>query len=448
MAEWHLSADIFRRFLDGRASKKESRHVVRHLIRGCEHCSALASRLISESGFWFPKRGFTDSDEAYTEAFEALFSFTTKEERRIAVERLRGWGQWAAIEDLLPEERRALVMADRDYHHWGFYRALLDACHAYSRMDPREAVNIVELALSISEILDVRAVGGEDAATDMRAKGYAILGNARRLASDFPGAREAINEAWRLNEEGSGDPLERAVIISFDASYIRMMGEFETAESVLEEALKIYQSAGDLHMQGRTLIQMGDAIGYANPERAIGYLRRAVELINASREPRLELCAQHDLAHFLSDAGRPEEALALLDRARPLYKQFPDDWTQLRLHWLEGKIARSLGHLDEAAHIFRQTWDAFRERDLHYEFVMTSIDLAETYVAQGSHATAIRLSAEVYSILGAWGVHRYASTAWLLLENALELRKADDLFAKIRLYFHRRWHNPIEFTGE
>jgi len=69
-------------------------------------------------------------------------------------------------------------------------------------------------------------------------------------------------------------------------------------------------------------------------------------------------------------------------------------------------------------------------------------------MSRGSHATAIRLSAEVYSILGAWGVHRYASTAWLLLENALELQKADDLFAKIRLYFHRRWHNPVEFTGE
>ncbi len=349
---------------------------------------------------------------------------------------------------LLPEERRALAIADRDYHHWGFFRALLDAAHAYSRTDPREAVNIVELALAVSEILDVRAVGGDEAATDMRANGYAILGNARRLASDFQGAREAINEAWRLNEAGTGDPLERAAIISFDASYIRMMGEFETAESVLEEALKIYATAGDQHMQGRILIQMGDAVGYVNPERGIGHLKRAVELISVSREPRLELCAQHDLAHFLSDAGRPEEALALLDRSRPLYKQFPDDWTQQRLHWLEGKIARSLGHLDEAANIFRQVWEGFRGLDLHFPLVMVSIDLAETYVAQGSHATAARLSAEVYSILSAWGVSRHALSAWLILENAVALHQAEDLFGKIRSYFRRRWNNPAEFTGE
>src|ERR1700724_3421342 len=262
MAEWLLSADLFRRFLDGRAKRDESKQIVRHLVRGCDECQALTSRLVAESGYWFPKRTSAAAEETYEQAFEAAFCFATEEERRIAVERLRGWGQWAAIESLLPEERSAAVFRDRDYHQWGFYRALLDACHWYSRNDPREAVNIVELALSFSDLLPVRMVGGPEAATDMRAKGYAILGNARRLASDLPGARAAINEAWRLNEEGTGDPLERARLISFDASYIRMMGEFETAEAALEEALHIYAAAGDGHMQGRTLIQMGGVLGY------------------------------------------------------------------------------------------------------------------------------------------------------------------------------------------
>src|SRR5579863_322943 len=448
MAEWHLSADLFRRFLDGRTDNEQSKEIVRHLIHGCEECTALGSRLVSESGYWFPKRGFAASDDAYETAVEASFCFATKEERRMAVERLLGWGQWAAVQPLPPDERRRLVLADRDYHHWGFYRALLDAAHAYGFSDPRAGVNVVELALAVSELLSVAKVGGEDAATDLRAKGYAIIGNARRLASDLAGAREAIDEAWRLHDEGTRDPLEKAQIISFDASYIRMMGDFEAAESVLEEALRIYVTAGDSHMQGRTLIKMGDAIGYVNPERGILHLTRAIDLINTSREPRLELCAQHDLAHFLSDAGSPEEALALLDRARPLYKQFPDDWTQLRLHWLEGRIARGLGHLDEAVHIFRQVFQAFRERDLHYDLVMAAIDLAEAQVAQGSHEAAARLAAEIYTAMGAWGLHRHALTAWLMLENALELRQAEDLFGKIRIYFRRRWHNPAEFTGE
>lgn len=448
MAEWHISADLLRRFLAGRAAKDEARQVVRHLIRGCRDCKALSARLVAESGYWFPERPPVRPDETYAAAFQAAFSFATEEERRAAVLRLRGWGQWASIEALLPAERMAEVMADRSFHHWGFYRALLDASRWRCRSHPGEAVSLVELALAVSETLEGRAVGGEEAATDLRAKGFAILGNARRMASDLEGAREALAQAWQLNQDGTGDPLERAQLICFEASYLRMLGEFEKAEAALADAARIYAAAEDRHMQGRVLMQMGDAIGYQDPDRAVLHLSRALELIDTTREPRLELCAQHDLAHFLSDSGRPMQALVVLDRARPLYKQFPDDWTQLRLHWLEGRIARALGHLADAVHIFRQVWEAFRERGLHYDLVMVSIDLAEAHVAQGNSATAARLASEVHSIMEAWGVHRYALAAWLMLQKAVEAGQADTLFARIRLHFRRRWHNPAELAAE
>jgi tetratricopeptide (TPR) repeat protein len=448
MVVWHITTEVFRRFLEGRATKDEARQVVRHLIGDCAECVALTRKVVADFGTWFPRPGRTGRDESFERVFENAIGLVAPEKRRLAVERLRGWGLWASLEELQPEERTALALGDRRYHHWGFFRALLDASRSQSLSDPRGAVSIVELALRVSEILDPAAVGGEESATDLRAKGYGILGNARRLASDLPGAREAINEAWRLLEEGTGDPLERAQLLSFDASYIRMLGEFETAETTLEEALQIYTAAGDPHLQGRTLLQMGSAIGYADPARGIAYVRRALGLINISREPRLELCARHDLAHFLSDAGQPEEALAILDRARPLYKQFQDDWTQLRLHWLEGRIARALGYLEEAAQILRQVWRGFRGRALYYELVMVSIDLAETYVAQGHHATAARLIAEVHPILEAWGIHRKVLAAWLVLQQAVELRQAANLFSEIRRYLYRCWHTPTEFTRE
>jgi tetratricopeptide (TPR) repeat protein len=447
MVVWHITADLFRRFLEGRATKDEARRIVRHLIGNCEQCVALTSKVVADCGIWFPRPGRAGR-KSFERAFENAIGLVSPARHRLAEERLRGWGLWASLEELQPEERTALALGDSRYHHWGFFRALLDASRAQSLSDPRGAVSIVELALRVAEILDPAAVGGEESATDLRAKGYGILGNARRLASDLPGAREAINEAWRLLEEGSGDPLERAQLLSFDASYIRMLGEFETAETTLEEALQIYTSMGDLHLQGRTLLQMGSTIGYADPARGIAYVRRALGLIDISREPRLELCAHHDLALFLSDAGQPEEALVILDRARPLYKQFQDDWTQLRLHWLEGRIARALGILEEAAHILRQVWRGFRGRVLHYEVVMVSIDLAETYVAQGHHATAARLIGEVHPILVAWGSNRNALAAWLMLQQAIELRQTANLFSDIRRYLARCWHIPAELPRD
>ncbi len=448
MVVWHITAELFRRFLSGRVTRDEAKRVVRHLIGGCADCAGLARQVMGDSGYWFPRRRPGRPDGALEQVFESAAGFVSREQRRLAEERLRGWGLWASLEELQPAERTAVVLGDQRFHHWGFFRALLDACRWQTLSDPRRAVSIVELALAVAEVLDPAAVGGEEVATDLRAKGYGVLGNARRLASDLPGAREAINEAWRLLEEGTGDPLERAHLLSLDASYIRMVGEFETAEAALEEALQIYARAGDPHLEGRTLLQMGDAIGYIDPARAIVHLRRALGLIDIGREPRLELCVRHDLAHFLADAGQPAEALDVLDRARPLYKQFQDDWTQLRLHWLEGRIARALGYLEEAAHILRQVWRGFRERTLHYDFVMASLDLAEAYVAQGHHATAARLTAEVYPILGAWGVHRYTLAAWLMLQQAIELRQAQDLFGKIRRYLFRTWHRPAEFTRD
>lgn len=449
METWHISADLLRRFIGRATTNQESMRLVRHLLRGCEQCGALTQRILDESGYWgFLKRAAGFSAEEYDQAFETALRFATQEERRAAVARLRGWGQWAALLPLLPEERDALVAAERDFHHWGFYQALLDASRWFCLNDPREAVDIVQLAIRVAERLDPAAVGGEQSAMDLRAKGWAILGNARRLASDLDGARQALNEAWRLHEQGTQDPLEKAFILGLDASWVRVMGDFEMAETILEEALKIYGAAQDHHMQGRTLLKMGDAIGYADPERGITHIRRALELINTTREPRLELCAQHDLAHFLNDAGRPQDALAVLERARPLYKQFPDDWAQLRLQWLQGKIARNLGHLAEAANIFRVLWEEFNSRLLRYDLLMVSIDLAEAMFANGDHASATRLVSEVYPIMAQWGLHVHAVAAWLVFQQALELRQADDHFAQVRLYFRRHWNKPAEFAPE
>lgn len=449
--EWHISAELFRRFLDGRVTAAERRQVVRHLLGECTRCAELVERIAEESGYWFPKRGLAEGQDLEP-AFRSAARFADRASRRVAVERLLGWGQWSALAPLLPQERLAEVMAHRSYRHWGLFRALLDAALWFSFRDPREAVDVVQLALDIAEVLDPAQVGGQQTAADLRARGYGALANARRMASDLEGARAALNEAWHWNEEGSGDPLERAQLVSLDASWMRMMGHFETAESALEDALKIYRAAEDLHMQGRTLVQMAHSIGPVDAEKAITHLRAALELINPAREPRLELCAQHDLAYFLTDAGRPQEALAVLDRALPLYEQFPDSWTQLRLRWVQARIARGLNHLPESIAIFRRLWEEFHARLLHYDLVILSLDLAGTLATAREIASAARLVAEVQPILAEWRLGRHIVAAWLVLQQALEegrtTREILRLVSRLALYYHRHWHNPAEFTAE
>jgi tetratricopeptide (TPR) repeat protein len=306
-------------------------------------------------------------------------------------------------------------------------------------------VDIVRLAILVSERLSPAEMGAERLA-DLRASAWATLGNARRLASDFEGARRAFNEAWRILEDGTGDPAEEGHILSLEASYMKDIGEFELAEAALEEALEKYREARDTHQQGRILLQMGEAIGHVDPERGLGHIRKALALIDTTREPRLALCAEHDLAWLLTSLGESEEALAVLHRARPLYRQFPDKWTQLRLHWLEGRIAYRLGELPQAESIFAQIWEEFRARDLHHELVLVSIDLAQVLAAKGELARAAQLATECYSIMRNWGLHKDALSAWLVFQDALAQGTATrDVFERLEAYFRRHWFMPAKF---
>lgn len=443
MVDGHVGEELLRRFLRAEAAPEEARWVVGHLVSGCPECAELAHRLSGELRLW-PRSGRAPSDDRYEEVFDRAFAFASTEERRIALERLRGWGQWAFLEPMPPGERLALVESEPSYHTFGLYDRLLEAGRHAIRVEPAEAVDIVNLAIAVADRLDPERIGRQRVA-DFRSAARAELGNAKRLAADFPGARQAFNEAWRiLEQEGSNEPVERARLFSLEASYLNDLGEFETAESVLEEAGSLYRQAGDLHLQGRTLFKMGDIIGHIDPERGLAHIQKALPLLDPQREPRIELCAWHDCAWYLNDSGHPDEALAVLEQARPLYAQFSDSYTQLRLHWLEGRIASNLGDLVEAESVFQQLWEEFRARDLRHELVLVSIDLAEVLVKKGETNRAAELAEECYPIFEAWGLHRYALAAWLFFQHALAEHQVEGVFRRIRVYYRRHWANPPE----
>ena len=444
MTERHISEELFGRFLQGEVSKDEARQIVRHLVAGCPECAEMAHRVTAASGVFGLQPGAAGWERVYEKVFARALSFATEAEQRIALEKLRGWAQWAALEPLVPQLRFVEVEeADKSYHTYGFYTRLLEAGRWTSRKEPAEAVDIFRLAVVAAERLD-RALMGERRAVDLLAHAWGALGNAKRIADDFEGARRAFNEAWRILEDGTGDPAEEAHLMSLEASYMKVIGEFELAEASLEEAYEIYRKAGDAHQQGRILFQMGDIIGHVNPERGIAHIRKALALIDAEREPRLELCAKHDLALFLTDSGQPAEALAMLERARPLYRQFKDDLTQLRLHWLEGKIAHSIGEYPQAESIFTQLWDEFHALSLNQEVVLVTIDLAEVLSKKGEPARAAELAAQCYSIMKNWGLHKFALGAWLVFQDALAHGVAGDLLHRVGEYYRRHWFMPGE----
>ena len=161
MAEWHIPEELLERFLRVEASSEETREVVRHLLSGCPQCSELAYRVTSESGLFasLEATGEAGWERAYEEVFTRALAWASEEEARLAVEKLRGWGQWAEMAPMSPPLRFARVEADPRFHNFGLYERLLEAAHWYSRVEPREAVDVVRLAILVSERLDPGAMG-------------------------------------------------------------------------------------------------------------------------------------------------------------------------------------------------------------------------------------------------------------------------------------------------
>src|SRR5436305_728335 len=140
MSEWHIPEELLERFLRLEALRQESKQVVRHLLSGCPQCLELAHRAALESGHFTSleegqKAGW---EQAYAEVFTRALAFASEEEQKLALEKLRGWAQWAQLEPLNPQLRFVAVESDSRFHTFGLHDRLLVAARWYSRIEPVE----------------------------------------------------------------------------------------------------------------------------------------------------------------------------------------------------------------------------------------------------------------------------------------------------------------------
>jgi tetratricopeptide (TPR) repeat protein len=187
--------------------------------------------------------------------------------------------------------------------------------------------------------------------------------------------------AQRLLDAGSGPQTPPAAeLLSLQASLASYAGRFEEAARLLNRAASFYRQSGDLHRFGRTLIKKGAVMGNAGElDSATRLLRRGIDLIDGTLEPRLMVCAVHNLIWYLHESGREAQAAACLDGARRLYQRAGDRRDLGRLRWLEGKIAR---RLEDAERPLREARDGLAREGLSYEAALASMDLAMRYAAE------------------------------------------------------------------
>ena len=198
--------------------------------------------------------------------------------------------------------------------------------------------------------------------------------------------------------------------------------QFEPADRLLGQVAGIYRRVGDAHLAGRALIARGIYAGYRNePAEALRLLRDGLARIDGEREPVLLLAARHGVVWWTAELGRYREARRLLFAARPLYAADRNEMNQLRLRWLEGKIAGGLGDLAPAEETLGEVRRAFDRLDLPYKKALVTLDLAVVLLRQGKARQVFAVIDETVRTFQRLSIDREALAGLIVLHQAAEV---------------------------
>jgi len=445
----HPGREDLERFSRGATLAAEERWIEDHLRSGCDLCQRevddLLTRLLVCPGGPGAAAEETAGDEAASEdaAWDRLFSTLESRLALAAAEREEAPALVAELLGRPPAEQSVVLRLDRRLQTLAVCELLIERSFEAGFRDCARAIELAGLGLLLAGLLDGERYG-RSVVQDLEARAWAYLGNARRLAFDLAGAEEALARAERLAEKGSADPLEEARILDLRASLLSDQGRFEQAAELLDVVIDIYDDLREPHRKGRAMISRGLVLGYAGwPEEAIRQIRKGLGLVDWEREPRLVLGARHNLAWFLNDCGRPEEARRQLQRFRHSYRAFPDAWTALRLAWLDGRIAVRLGRRDLAETTLGEVQRGFLAAGYGYEASLVALDLAHLYLEEGRNAEVRTLAAGMLDVFLSQDIHRQALAALAAFQQAAELDAATPcLVQEISAYLLRARRNP------
>lgn len=251
-------------------------------------------------------------------AFRGALHNLKARERSLAREARVAPGLFAELEALPPRRRRLLAGNGRRFRNWALTELVIDDCHRSAARDPEHARELGKLAVVLAARLRVE-VYGSGLVEDMRARAWACLGNARRLAGDLNGAEEAFRRAESHLWNGSCDPLEEGTFFDLKASLRHAQSRFGEAAELLDAAGASFRKVQDLHLEGRTEARRGLVWARrGRADEAIPRLERGLEWLDADREPAVVAQLRLALADLLIGEGRLFEARHHLAEARLL----------------------------------------------------------------------------------------------------------------------------------
>lgn len=426
----HVQAEQLERLVRDELSPEERRTVMRHLLAGCERCLATARPLF-----------FPGAEADYSGVLRRLELAAVLARNNVEVERRLGAEIWERVLKPLDAGGRLLAIRnDPQLRLWGVYERVLQEAAGVMRKKPVDAADLAHLALTVAESLDLRSYG-EERIQDLRGAAWSTLGNAKRLAGDFPGANEALEAAREALARGTRDPLEEASIISIGASLQADLGDLEGATKTLHRAVRLCLSAGSRLFAGRLTLKQSSFIGWLDPHRGLELAESGVQLLGKTDDLHLELVGRHLLAFWNNEIGEVEEARAILETYRYLYAKHSDVFWSGRLLDLDARIIRREGDLPVAERFFRELVDLYTHAHFDFDLALATLDLAEILSLQGKWEEAAELLGALQPVLRHWNLNGDLLRSWAILQEGLARKVAQEgSFQALAKALRRLWY--------
>lgn len=425
MTDRHPDHKTLERFLTGELTDEQGRKLQRHVFT-CPSCEERLIGLLPADGATVPSPLPAEETEPHT-----LIRRVAREKQPAAAqrrldlqaERAEAPALWEILRRETPESRRELAGSDRAYQTWGLFELLVDRSRQTLPQEPREAEDLVRLALEVARNLDPGHYG-ESAVEAAQVKAWTHLANTLRVLSDFRQAEQAFRRAEAHLPRSWFDPVDEAMILEFKGAMRRAQGRYDEALELLDAAIALYREVNESHHHGRALMVKGLTLQYrGEPEAAAECFKTSLFLLDGLREPRLLVMSQCNLVGCLHDSGRSAEAAVLIPEAKALIDQVGKRSDLLRLTWIEAKVQAALGKWTAAERSFGWIRESFVEDGLAFDAALVSLDLSALYIRQGKTAEAKRLAAEMLPIFQSRDIHREALAALIVFQRAAEMEQ-------------------------
>jgi tetratricopeptide (TPR) repeat protein len=429
----HPGQESMRRLLAGEGGPQEAEAAAQHIL-SCDRCRVLAGNLLDQVRAINP--GLRGEGPLHL-VFAAI-----DQERRWGVESLAALVEWTDLR-CLPSRRsqRDRVRMRKPCHTIAFFRLVL----AELKEEPswEEAEFLAGLALLCAEAMSQRDQITQSSFHDLQTEGWTAVANARRRAAEWKRAHQALANAERHLNAGTGDPLRKAELLSIAASTLADEGQMPEALDALERCRSLYESLSEWELLARTLVKKANLLVETEPAIGLAALDRAAPWIPAG-DSYLTLLSELLRVRCLIELQKPYQALQVYRRCSGQLITDPRIRLPLRGKFTGAQLLDALGFEQEATRLFHEVVDRDVEHELYKDAFLDLLYLYDRHMKAGDRESAGRVCRRALTDPSLRGIaHEQLQTVWSHLLEAAQLRPlSHEALKELRRYMGTHWKHP------